>query len=277
MAQQLPVTGARERRAYADCRFGQLHLRYRRPGAETLPPVLCFHMSPSSSRSYQALLRELGSDRLAMAADTPGYGQSDRPAEPCGIPGYAAAMGDALDALDMPKLDLVGFHTGSKIALSLALQRPERVRRLVLIGAPVYSEEELAAQRKAYVPVEPEEDGSHLARRWKPYLLFRGPGQTVEMLQREFTDSLLPGPDYEWGHAAAFAWQHGEYLPKLAHPVLVLCPDDDLTKQTLRAEPLVRNGAFRRLPGWGHGLLEVQAPELADILRGFLDGPAADL
>src|SRR3546814_13125152 len=46
----------------------------------------------------------------------------------------ARRAGDFLDALDLAQVDLVGFSMGGFVAQSVALQFPERVRKLVLVG-----------------------------------------------------------------------------------------------------------------------------------------------
>ncbi len=69
---------------------------------------------------FEPLLAHMGTDRLALAPDTPGYGLSDPPPAPLSIPDYAAALGDAVDALDLGEIDLMGAHTGSRIAVEFA-------------------------------------------------------------------------------------------------------------------------------------------------------------
>src|SRR3546814_9825170 len=46
----------------------------------------------------------------------------------------ARRAGDFLDALDLAQVDLLGFSMGGFVAQSVALQFPERVRKLVLVG-----------------------------------------------------------------------------------------------------------------------------------------------
>ena len=114
------------RRDYATGRFGQMHYRYARPATPTgKRPLLMFHMSPYSSFIYEIFAGEMGRDRLAIAIDTPGFGASDpTPAAP-EIGDYAGAMEELLDALDLAEVDVMGYHTGSKIAVELARMRLE--------------------------------------------------------------------------------------------------------------------------------------------------------
>ena len=260
------------RRRYVDGRFGQLHLRYAGPppqGAKR--PLLCFHLSPVSGAIYANFLAEMGRDRLAVAPDTPGYGESDPPREPPEIRDYAAAMGELMDALGIAEADCVGFHTGSKIALELALQRPAAIKHLVLISTPVYTDEELAQMRTEFSPMQLREDGGHLVDYWRALLNFRGPGQTLEMIMRYYPDHMRGGSVRHWGHRAAFNYSYPENLPKAAQPILVLNNHDDLETFTPRAMPYIRDGRLVGKPDWGHGFLDLRTAEFARLVRDFVD------
>jgi pimeloyl-ACP methyl ester carboxylesterase len=47
----------------------------------------------------------------------------------------AKSAGVFIDALDLTKIDLLGFSIGSMIAQNLAMQRPDLLRKLVLVGS----------------------------------------------------------------------------------------------------------------------------------------------
>ena len=75
-------------RMYVDGRFGQLHVYHAGSAQERdRLPLMCFHMSPFAAVIYEAFLSEMGKDRLAIAVDTPGFGNSDAtPTPPPGAP-----------------------------------------------------------------------------------------------------------------------------------------------------------------------------------------------
>jgi pimeloyl-ACP methyl ester carboxylesterase len=259
------------KRRYLDGRYGQLHLRVAEPAACERRALLCFHLSPVSGAIYDSFLEEMGRDRLAVAPDTPGYGASDAPPAPPEIADYAAAMGDVMDALGIVEADCIGYHTGSKIALELALQRPASIRHLVLISAPVYTDDELRRMRSDYAPMTLREDGGHLVDYWRALLGFRGPGQTLEMLMQHYPDHMRGGARRHWGHRAAFNYSYPENLPRAAQPTLVINTNDDLREFTPRALPYLRHGRLLNLPAWGHGFLDLHTTEFGRMVREFVD------
>ena len=171
----------------------------------------------------------------------------------------------------------MGYHTGSKICVELAQQRPQQVRRLILVSAPINTKEELVHHKKNYGPTEISADGSHLQARWDGHWKWRGPGTPIEFVHRDVVETLRGGMTSWWGHRASRNYGHAENLPKVTQPVLVLCPKDDLWEPTLRAADVIRNGRILELPDFGHGMLDTRTKEVSEILRDFLDAPGADV
>ena len=260
------------RKLYVDGPHGQVHLRVAGSDADAGGrPVLCFHMSPNSGLVFESLLEELGRDRLAVAPDTPGFGASSAPAEPPEIEDYADAMEAVADELGVDELDLIGYHTGSKTAVELGLRRPDKVRHVVMISAPLFTDEELKDHRSLYASTPVAEDGSHLVKRWKGLLRWHREHHSLEQTAAFFTESLRGGDKYWWGHRAAFNYPLWKKMPALEVPLLVLNPQDDLWEQSSRAPDLINNGEMVDLPGWGHGFLDAFTPVVGGMLRGFFD------
>jgi 4,5:9,10-diseco-3-hydroxy-5,9,17-trioxoandrosta-1(10),2-diene-4-oate hydrolase len=73
--------------------------------------------------------------RRTLAVDQPGFGYSDKPAEHGQYFSFSAeALAGLLDALDIPRVHLIGNSLGGGTAVRFALQYPERVGRLVLMA-----------------------------------------------------------------------------------------------------------------------------------------------
>ncbi len=266
-----PAT-ARPRRSFVDGRFGQMHVRTAWPPAPARRPLYCIHQSPSSSVIYTPLLETLGVDRIVAAGDTPGFGESDQPAEMPEVSDYAAAHGDVIDQLRLPApYDLVGYYTGSKIAVELALQRPAAVRKLVLFGAVIYTDEELAQERQLYRRDEYRWDASHLLAWWEH--LRRGTPEQypIELFVRHFAEIQRSGPDSWWGHRAAFRYDLRAKLPAIEQPVLLICADDPQGEKSRRAVQYLRDVTVVELPYRVQGLLDLHTEEVCRLLRDFLD------
>ncbi len=264
---------ATTRRQYVDGRWGQLHLHVAEPAvAPTRPPLVCFHLSPGSGRMYRPFLEEMATDRLAIAVDTPGYGESDPPPAPTTLDDYAAALAGVLDELALPQVDLFGSHTGSRLAVEVAHQRPDQVRRLILYGAAVYTEEERARQKQTFATPKPvAQDGSHLASRWTGWAAWRWAGVSDEMIGRYAADSVRDFERHWWAHHAVFEHDMAARLGALTHPVLVLCTRDDIEIPTRRAREVIREGRYVERLDWGHWFLEVDPAGAGALAREFLD------
>ncbi len=261
------------RRAYFECRYGQLHVHYAIPtggGFDEATTLLCFHQSPMSVRVFDKFLAEMGQDRSVYAVDTPGFGQSDAPSTQPTIADYAAAMADFLDTMRFRKVDLLGYHTGALIAAELAIARPEQVRKLALVGVPLLNDAERAAFRKSPWPTAVTEDGSHLAIEWQRSMQWRGPGVSLESLAAGFADKLRNGPNAPWGARAVMDYPAMERLRLVTQPALVLRPKDDLWEATARAKGVLRNANVVDLPQYGFGIFDVAPHVVATACRDFL-------
>ena len=262
------------RKSYVDGRFGQIHLRVATPESDNRrTPLLCFHMSPNSGRIYETFIGHMGTDRLAVAPDTPGFGDSDPPPEKPSISDYAAAMTDVMDALDLSAVDVMGYHTGSKVAVQTAIENPDTVHRVVMVSAPIYNEDDLAKARALYGQEPLTEDGSHLMKWWQSAVHWSMDGRTLDDIGRTFWARVLNPEISWWGHAAAFAFDSAAAIPQVTQPILVLNPEDDVWDRTPRAKDLLAHAQSRihDLPGWSHGFLDLKTVEAANIVREFLD------
>ncbi len=133
----LAVGAVRTRRAYFDCRYGQLHVRTAFPttgGFDEEATLVCLHGLPGSSRTFDRFLPLIATDRSVYAPDLPGNGESDRPPD-ASAQSLAAAIADLARDLRIKQIDLLGVQAGRPVAIDLALADPALVRRLILVGS----------------------------------------------------------------------------------------------------------------------------------------------
>lgn len=263
------------KRQFVDGRYGQIHLRIARPAHPAQHPLVCLHMSPKSGAIYTRFMRHAADDRIVVAPDYPGFGESDPPpAQPhVSIADYASSMWDVVDGLGLDAVDLLGYHTGSEVAVEMARQRPDQARRIVLISAPVFTEQELEQLEQTYSTVPLDEAGTRFQKMWQAVLHHRGPGMTLEMAVSSFAENLRAGENYEWGHRAAFdyAMQFPKVVRSLPHRITVINPQDDLVQHTPRIAAYLQNGEIINQPEWGHGFLDVRTMDAVAAIKQALD------
>jgi pimeloyl-ACP methyl ester carboxylesterase len=264
------------RRSYIDGLHGQVHVRSSNARVAGRVPIVCFHATPMSGRSYEPFMVEV-TDRPVYAIDTPGYGESDPPPGPLTIPEYTSALAQVIDALglaDSP-IDLIGTHTGSRMAVELALSRPRQVRRLVLAGCAVYTEAERREQQRwSYeleIPNPEDTGGAQIRRLWESFEKYRRVGVTDALLERRMSEILRNRERSSWAHVGVFAHDLAPRLPLLEQPVLVINADDDLHEATQRAPALLRHGELVELSPAGFGVFESHPAQCAALVREFLD------
>ncbi|MHB1987069.1 MAG: alpha/beta fold hydrolase [Acidimicrobiales bacterium] len=101
-------------------------------------PTLLIHGQPGSGRTWWPVASLLEADFRVIAPDRPGWGSHPRPATTLG--GNAESLARMLSALGVSdnggqRVVVVGHSLGGGIALELALEYPDLVGALVLIGS----------------------------------------------------------------------------------------------------------------------------------------------
>lgn len=271
-------------RHYVECRYGQLHVHSARPlnpAQQTQNPILCFHPSPASGWYYRDLIANLGKDRLAMAVDTPGYGESDRPSELPEMSGYSGAMADAIEAMDFggsknyAKVDLLGYHTGCIIAVDLAIEHPGLVRKLCLVAVPYYDDEERQAEMLAGQNRAPyTEEGERVVELWERTVTRRAEGVSLEQAIKIFQERMRGGDSEWWAYQSVFTYPSVERFPLVTQPMAFLNPHGVLYEETLDAARDNPTATLVDLPQLSHGVFYVGSDIIADEARKVLDAPA---
>jgi pimeloyl-ACP methyl ester carboxylesterase len=275
-----PVSGndaavtPRVRRGYFESRFGQLHVRNAMPpggGFDEATALLCLHPNGRSARVFQRLLEIMGRDRSTYAPDLPGFGESDAPAERATIPDVAAGIADFIDSMRFRQIDVLGWQMGSAVAAELAAAKPQQVRRVVLIGVPLFTDAEREVSRRLTTSAAAE-DGSHLVNDWRRMLESRESGVTLEALAQRFAEMLENAPAALQIASALAQYPLRERLTAMRQPVLVLRPRDELWDVTPRSRDVLPRARMLDLPACGSGLIETAPEAVANATREFLKG-----
>jgi 2-hydroxy-6-oxonona-2,4-dienedioate hydrolase len=119
---------------------GDVKIHYNEVG--TGPVLICIHGAgpgASSWSNFSNNVEEFAREHRVLLVDMPEYGKSAK--IHIGFPkltNLARIMRDFMDALSIERADIVGNSFGGQVALKMAIDYPERVGHIVMIGsAPV--------------------------------------------------------------------------------------------------------------------------------------------
>lgn len=224
MTETIRIPGAA--RQYIDVGWGQLHVTRRTSSPGGFPLVL-LHQTPRSADEYREVIAALPSAIDVIAPDLPGMGNSDEHPGGASIENFAVAVVAVVDALGLGRFDLVGHHTGGVVAIDVAAELGDRVRRLVLSSTPFVdgAARDRRARRKPIDHVERTDDGSHLTRLWQRRQAFY-PQARADLLQRFVADALR-AVEPEAGHGAVGRYRMEDRIGRVAADVLLVTHGDD--------------------------------------------------
>ncbi len=101
------------------------------------PPVLLLHGLFGSAANLGMVARGLAEQFCVYSLDLPNHGQSPR-REVMDYPAMATDVAEFIEGMNLAPCRVLGHSMGGKVAMQLALQRPELVDRLVVADiAPV--------------------------------------------------------------------------------------------------------------------------------------------
>ena len=250
------------RRRFTDCRFGQLLIREINPGIGT--PLVCLHATAYSSQSFLPLLMAYDDRRHVLAVDLPGYGDSDGPTEPVTIEEYASAIAEGLpDGV----VDIFGYHTGVVVAVELAIQQPDRVKALVLMGVPYFRALDFAAWKARLAkPHRLLEGLAQFEERWQWLVTDRPAGMSLERGYANFVDELKAWPNGYWAHQSLFDYDCDARFALVQQSVQILNPDGHLAEPSRIAAGIFPYAQCLELPELAGAVLESGARRLAELI-----------
>jgi len=267
-----------------------MHFRTSAPAVESgsnKTPLVCLHESPLSGLEYVEFQPVIAADRRVLCPDMPGYGASDGPFNQPEIDEYAGALADALTALGYGAdgagaVDILGFHTGTVVACSLAIQRPDLVRRLVMPGTPYFPPPVREQHRRRYGQPRPFHDPDYVGSTYRKLVLkLDGSADSTEP-QRDsvlelhrryqlFVTRLRPGTRSHFGFEAVFRYDFERALTALAQPVLLPVLNEWLDEPTRQAASLIPDSELVERPDFTKYVWDLEPARMADLIRPFLD------
>ena len=100
-------------------------------------PVILLHGWLGSWGLWQETMAYLGKYYRTYALDFWGFGESGKKRETYAIQDFVSLVDQFMEQLGIVSAPLVGHSMGGTVSLSVAIQYPERVQKVVVIGSPI--------------------------------------------------------------------------------------------------------------------------------------------
>jgi pimeloyl-ACP methyl ester carboxylesterase len=224
--------------------------RFGEPGST--PIVLLQHFMGNLDNYDPAITDALATGREVILTDNAGVGLSTGTA-PGTVAGMARDAATLVDALGLDRVDLFGFSMGGHVAQQIAVDRPELVRRLVLVGTGPRGGDHMVQLAPDVAPLfgtayEPQD------LMWLP--IFFSPSEASQAAGRRFLERIRARTDDrdvpvsaatvaahraaagEWGTPAPDSF---DYLKGISQPALVVNGSNDVVVPTINSYILQQN------------------------------------
>ncbi len=238
------------------------------------PPLVLLHGLFGAARNFGAIQKALAAERRVIALDLRNHGASAHDAR-VDYPTMAADVAETLRARGITSADVMGHSMGGKVAMALALARPEVVSRLVVGDiAPVAYPPTLGAYAEAMLDVPPgtsraEADavlaGAVPSRSIRAFLLSnRLPDASGWRIGLSEIAAAMPAIQ-AWDVTAA---------PYTGRTLFIRGDRSDYVAPEHRDDcrALFPAARFITIRDAGHWVHADQPAAFVDVLRGFLDG-----
>jgi 2-succinyl-6-hydroxy-2,4-cyclohexadiene-1-carboxylate synthase len=234
------------------------------------PTLVLLHGFTHTGRSWNPVVAALGERYRALAPDIRGHGAASDD-EPVTL---EAVIGDVAES-GGEAFTLAGYSMGGRVALHVALALPDRVKRLVLIGASpgIADPAERAARRREDARMADEIELLRIeefALRWASNPLLAGQPASVHEDRLRNTPTGLARALRSLGTGALPSlW---ERLGDLRMPVVLMVGqrDEKFRKIAVEMATAIAGADLVIVPGSGHAVhLEAPAAVAAQLGRGL--------
>ncbi|MBL4842140.1 MAG: alpha/beta fold hydrolase [Thalassospira sp.] len=184
-------------------------------GEGSLPVMMIHGSGPGVTAwaNWRLVIPELAKNRRVVAPDMLGFGYTERPEDNTyNRKRWVAHAIGVMDALDLQQVDLVGNSFGGGLALALAIEYPERIRRLVLMGSAGVS----FPITKGLDEVWGYKPSLENMRRLMDVFAFNKSLLTDELAEMRYQASIRPG--FQESFAAMFPAPRQRWVDNLASP-----------------------------------------------------------
>ncbi|WP_037084689.1 alpha/beta fold hydrolase [Neorhizobium vignae] len=202
-------------------------------------PLLLLHGGLGSIDMFAPIMPSLTEHRQVIAVDLQGHGRTPLGKRPISLEAMGADMGRIVSELGYRQVDVLGYSMGGGIALQMAAQAPEKVRRLVIASAPF-------ARRGFFPEMIPQQEAvtgamAEMMKDTPMFISYKAVAPDVSEFPR-LLDAMgdLMRRDYDFSDAVA----------KLTMPVMLVFGDSDMVRPEHIVEFYQKLGGGLKDAGW---------------------------
>jgi len=262
------------RNEYFSWRHLQIHVQERGVGE----PLLLINGLGAHTDMWKPLA-DCFPDRRLLLFDAPGTGRSSTPGHALSIPDIANLAVAVLDNRGAESADVLGYSYGGAVAQQLALDAPDRVRKLVLAATNCGVGAIPGSPSAMFVLATPfRYYSSTYFYRTAPALYGGRTARNHEIRHRMMTERSKFPPSsvgYSLQILGGMSWSSHGFLHRISHRTLVISGDDDPLIPVANARHLawrIPNSTLDIVERAGHLFLCDDAQHLAERIRSFI-GP----
>ena len=241
-------------------------------------PVILLHGWLGSWGLWQETMAYLGKYYRTYALDFWGFGESGKKRETYAIQDFVSLVDQFMERLGIVRAPLVGHSMGGTVSLSVAIQYPERVSKVVIIGSPIVGSSlawtlKLAGYRSIAFLLFNMMWAFRMGVRIASPFICRDP-RFPEMMDRDLSRTTLES--FLLSIASLRRTDLRPMLSQIQAPVLGMFGDLDNIVNPNQWKPLIEgvpNATAERFSNAGHFIM-LDEPELfIQKLKAFLDAP----
>lgn len=230
------------------------------------PPLVFIHGAGGSHLHWPPELRRMA-DHDVYSLDLPGHGKSGGDPERS-VRGYAHRLIAWLDQLDLEEVVLVGHSMGGAISMTIALEIPQQVSGLVLVGS--------GARLRVHPEILALTEDEHLYRQAAALVTQwafsnHADARMVELANRRMAE--VPARVVHADFLACDAFDIMDRLHDISVPTLVICGEgDQMTprKYSQYLDQHIPDSQLVMIEGAGHMVMLEKPLEIVEHVRGFL-------
>jgi pimeloyl-ACP methyl ester carboxylesterase len=241
-------------------------------------PVILLHGWLGSWGLWQETMAYLGRYYRTYAMDFWGFGESGKKRDSFAVNDFVILVDQFMEHLGIGQAPLVGHSMGGTVSLSVAIQYPKRVKKVVVVGSPIVGSSlslllKLFGRRFVAAVIHNNLWILKVGFRILSPLYTRDP-RWPQMMNRDLSQTTLES--FLMSIATLRMTDLRPELNRINIPVMGMYGDKDIVVNPKQWQPLlegVQHARIERFNNAGHFIMLDDPPLFMEILHEFLDSP----